>query len=183
MRSEGFSLSSVAESRVVYARADVIVSFGYWREDLPSPSVGVDVGRLSPDGSVLLVGLWRSIPDSAAERGYPLWRFSDRPGLEVVLARIASELLPGYGRRLWEDDSLFSRTLAEQDAEMHASYRAAADRSTLLTARRAFDDGQYQAAADQYVLLGTENLTAADARRLYQARARLKAAPTRDICP
>jgi hypothetical protein len=180
MRSHGFSPGSMTESRVAYTRADVIVSFGYYREDLPSPWVAVDVGRLGPDGSVVQVGLWRSIPDSAPERGYTRWQFRNRPGLEEVLTRITSELLPSYGQRLWEDDSLFSRVLAAQDAEVHSSYRAMKDRSTLLAARRAFEDGQYQAAVDQYVLLGTEELTAADLRRLHQAKAKLKSANSRD---
>ncbi len=39
----------------------------------------------------------------------------------------------------------------------------------------AFEDGRYQAPVDDFVLVGDENLTAGDGRRLYEARKRLEA--------
>jgi hypothetical protein len=90
-----------------------------------------------------------------------------------VLGRIVNDVLPAYGVSLWDDDSLVARLLAEQDADAQRAYRRTHDHSTLLAARRAFDEGSYQSAVDHYARLDPENLAATDRRRLHQARARL----------
>lgn len=42
-----------------------------------------------------------------------------------------------------------------------------------MATRRAFDEGRYAEARDNYVLIGEEELSAADRRRLYLARKHL----------
>lgn len=169
-----FSEIPSSHGEVGYQRADATVVFSYWLEDLPAPPVSVVVGRRAPDGSVRDVALWRAIPESAPERGYTVWRFREPADLERVLVYLTHQVLPRYGRPLWEDDALFASLLAEQQVEAEQEHQQAVDRALLVAARRAFEDGNYRVAVDNYVLFDRERLSAADRRRLYQARARLR---------
>lgn len=175
MVANGFLLEEVSEHCVTYLRSQMIVLFGYYIEDLPSPWVTIDVGRRAPDGSYLLVPLWRSIPDSTEARSFTRWQFSDQKQLELILTRFVNELLPDYAQRLWDGDAVFESVLAQQDVETEAKYQQREDRVLLLSARRSFDDGEYQASLVSYALLSDESLTAQDRRRIHLARAKMNA--------
>lgn len=170
--ASGFSLDASFYYRVNYSRGDSTISFDYLPE-LPPPSVGVVVGRREPNGRHRRVALWRSIPESDQAFAYTSWRFTDRPGLEGVLARVVKEVLPNHARRLWEDDLLFDRLVSEQEAETQANYYRMLDDALLRAARGAFELGDFRTALEKYALLGADGLKAEDRRRIYQARVAL----------
>ena len=157
--------------QVTYRRDDVAVSFSYWMEDLPSPSVAIGVGLVAPDGSHALMGLWRALEDDA----YSRWRFNDETTLKEVLVRIVDEVLKVHGPRVWGSKDLLASLHAAQVEEAEAQHLADRRRVDLLQARRAFEERRFQDAVDTFVLLGPESLSAGDRRRLYQARKLLRA--------
>ena len=173
MSANGFAQRAMSEHRIVYARGLSSVWIGYYPEDLPLPWIAIDVGRRTPDGAELLVALWRSIPDLDPLRDYTRWRFQTPQELEVVARRIVKKLLSAYGPRLWDDGHLFSRLLSLQVAEANDAYDKGSQRSAVLAGRRAFDNGEYQKAVDEYEHVELHQLAAEDRTRLRRARSKL----------
>ena len=112
-------------------------------------------------------------PDLDPLRDYTGWRFQTPEELEAVAGRIVTELLPACGPRLWDDGHLFARLLSRQVAEANDAYDKGLQRSAVLAARRAFDNGDYQKAVDEYEHLELHQLAAKDRTRLYRARSTL----------
>lgn len=177
MARYGFTPVSRSASEVVFARDDQRVAFAYYVEDTPSPGVAVDVGVVADDQSERTIGLWRAIPPTDPARSYPEWRFDDPSSLKRALERVLAEVLDVYGPPVWNEPSRMARLLAERSAEAEAHYLENTRGVQLMKARRAFEDGRYQAAVDDFVLVGDENLRAGDRRLLYEARKRHELEP------
>lgn len=183
MERLGFTRAEGSEVDVGYRRGRTFVSVSYYLEDLPSPWVSVEVGVVSDDGSHLGVALWRAMRDDDPARQYTQWRFTDEASLERVLQRVVAEVLDVHGRRVWEDEVELAGLLASQEAEVQARYSEDRLQEDLRRARRAFDVGRFQEAVDVFTLLGPENLSAADRRRLYVAQRSISSERAKGECP
>ena len=92
-----------------------------------------------------------------------------------MLVRVLEQVLKVHGRRLWGSKDLLASLHAAQLEEAEMQYLENRRHVDLLQARRAFEERRFQNAVDTFVLLGRESLSAADRRRLYQARKHLEA--------
>jgi hypothetical protein len=169
----GFSRTeNVSPNRVTYRRASVLVSLAYYVEDLPSPWLAVDVGLVGDDGSHRLAGLWRALPDDEQASGYTRWTFHDSASLDELLRRVVAQVLAVHGPRLWDSKDTLDRLLATQADEVETRYLADRRQADLLQARRAYDEGRFQDAVDNFILIEPDSLSAGDRRRLHEARKR-----------
>lgn len=173
LERRGFVEAIASETRVTYQRDDRLISLAYYVEDLPRPWLAVDVGLVGEDQTHELVGLWRALSDDQPARAYTTWTFHDEPSLEGVLARMEG-ILKDHALELCNSEHELRRLLAMQHDEAETDYLKAQRTSDLHRARRAFEEGRLEEAVDGYVLLGPDQLTAADRRRLHQARAGLR---------
>lgn len=177
LAEQGFARGDQTPSEVTYRRQRVVVSLACLIEDVFRPCLLVEVGTVGDDGSTQSVGLWRTMPEGDRGAAGDLWTFHDAESLEQVLHRLVAEVLPTYGPRLWDSPEALSRALAASADEAEARYVEDCRRGDLLRARRAYEEGRLQEAVDGFVLLGSSALSAADRRRLHQARKRLDGGP------
>lgn len=175
----GFAREDASPTRVTYRRDRTLLSFAHFVEDQPSPWVAIDVGLTEADGVRRMAGLWRAMADDDPARAYTTWRFEDRAALRTVLERFASEVMP-LAWKVLDSERALENLLAVQSDESETHYLEDRRRVDLLHARRSFDEERWQEAIDTYVLLGAEALTAADRRRLHEARSHLRGDGTTD---
>lgn len=175
LHGEGF-LGPVSSRYCVteFTMADIVLELSYYIEDAPPRSVNVALGRRPDDGTAQLVGLWSLIPPEDKAQQYALWRFSTTAELEETLARLRDEVLPRFAAPYWRDPSRLAAVLANDMAARLRQHDEALDDRHLASARRAYADGDFQKAVDNYAMVGGE-LTAADRQRLKIARHRLGA--------
>ncbi|MBW3634821.1 MAG: hypothetical protein KY456_17515 [Chloroflexi bacterium] len=173
MASHGFTAVEQDDWSVKYRRDRTKVSFAYDAMDVPRPGLLIGVGLEDPDGATLSIGLWRALPDSAG-LDYSSWKFETEPELRDVLSRISEDVIP-HAASVWDSEEAIIGFLAEQQIDIDNHHLETRQRVQKLAARRAFDEGRYAEARDNYVLLGgEEELSAADRRRLYLARKHLR---------
>ena len=169
LHDAGFTELLESDTRLTFGRGDVVLSLAYHAEDLPEPWVAVDVGLAEQNGFNLF-GVWRVIPSSADAADYPTWRFSNEATLEAALARYVGDVLDPYVLDLCADREKIVRTLARQAAGVEDLYLVNQREADLKRARRAFDDGSFQAAVDAYAMVAPGALSASDRRRQFLAR-------------
>lgn len=169
LQDEGFSEVADSDTRVTFRRGGVAISVAYWVEDMPAPSVAVDLGFAGDDGAYRMVGLWRALGDEDPTRLHTQWSFSDEESLIALLCRMVDVL----GRRMLDicDSEGTLRDLwVCQTEEAEAEYLMEEHEARLRLARNAFDQGHFGDAIDGFVLAGLDRLSAADRRRVSVAR-------------
>lgn len=171
----GYSVRKEKDYGVTYRRGDRVISVSYDTRDVP-PFLLIGVGLSDPDGRTSTTGLWRGLDEGRDELNYSRWDFSTEGELREVLARLVGDVLPDAVALLGNEERLRA-LLDEQDREDEEHRQEHIRSQELAAARRAFEAGRLAEARDNYVLIGEDELSAGDRRRLYVARKNLASQP------
>lgn len=170
LEDAGLSRLEVDAVGATWDAGSSILRFSYYPEDAPNFSVHVAVAGKTEDEAPQWVGLWKAIPESAPARAYTSWSFHSEVELRSVLGKLVAEVLAEHGPSLWGDESHLASLVAVQDAETQRRFMVDEVEAQLALARWSFDNDRFAEARDRFALIGEDQLSAGDRRRLYVAR-------------
>lgn len=171
-RNHGFKEVASHSPAVRFMRDVAFVEFAYISEAAPSYDLTPSIGLAPVDGTASRhIPIWTLAPPNEAEA----WKFSDAKGLRSLLRHLVAEVLEDKVRPLWEDLEGLESRLEDFETGLRSSFIATEEAEILKRARRAFAAKRFDEALAGYALLGAEELSQVDRRRMAWARDHLPA--------